>query len=126
MMITAGMGAAAMFFSVLIPTIVFVGIAIFIQSMLSKSDNKYLGLILPVFCFLLSVGLVVVFYTLAVVQNEDAAMASSNSSGASSLFIIGAFLVLNIPTLILGVIYYTERKTKRLRLSIEKMKIEDL
>lgn len=124
-----------------------IGIGIFIQVKLSRSKNKYLGLILPVISFLLSIlivlsmtafiGLTSTNTTEIINENEvEESIEESveitenlNKDVLTSDVIIGmffTFLVANIPTAILGGIYLNERNKINIKKSIEKMKIDDL
>lgn len=84
------------------------GVGIFIQLKLSRNENKFLGLILPILSF--SISLIKVL----------------NIVESSYINVFFTFLITNIPTIILGGIYYGERNKISIKKSIEKMKIEDL
>ena len=126
-----------------------IGIGVFIQVKLSRSKNKYLGLIMPVISFLLSILIILniaaftVFTsdsttTTEIITNsgieekiEESVEITENLGKdvitfdiAISMFFI--FLVANIPTVILGGIYLSERNKLSTRKEIEKMKIDDL
>ena len=126
-----------------------IGIGVFIQVKLSRSKNKYLGLIMPVISFLLSILIILniaaftVFTsdsttTTEIITNngieekieESVEITENLGKGvitfdvAISMFFI--FLVANIPTVILGGIYLSERNKLSTRKEIEKMKIDDL
>ena len=93
-----------MFFILTIVTVA----GIFIQLKLSRNENKFLGLILPILALLLSL-----IKLLNIVE-------------PSYTSIISTFLKTNIPTIILGGIYYGERSKVSMKKEMEKMKIEDL
>lgn len=95
-----------------------IGLGIFIQVKLSRSENKFLGLILPIISFLFSLMSVIGFAAFTLV--------TLSVGGASYLGIFIMFLMTNIPTGILGSIYLTERSKIKTNKSVEKMKIEDL
>lgn len=126
-----------------------IGIGVFIQVKLSRSKNKYLGLIMPVISFLISILIILniaaftVFTsdsttTTEIITNsgieekiEESVEITENLGKdvitfdiAISMFFI--FLVANIPTVILGGIYLNERNKIDVKRSIEKMKIDDL
>ncbi|HAJ9305205.1 TPA: hypothetical protein HPU08_002886 [Listeria monocytogenes] len=126
-----------------------IGIGVFIQVKLSRSKNKYLGLIMPVISFLLSILIILniaaftVFTsdsttTTEIITNngieekiEESVEITENLGKdvitfdvAISMFFV--FLVANIPTVILGGIYLNERNKIDVKKSIEKMKIDDL
>lgn len=103
-----------------------ISIVIFIQLKLSRNENKYLGLILPILSFLTSLTIIfgmVSFITLISSTNGVSEVVNSN---AEYLGVFFTFLVSNIPTIILGTIYYSERNNIKLNKSMEKMKIRDL
>lgn len=112
--------------------LIYIGIAVFIQSKLSKSENKYLGLILPVLSLLISVVVISAFWMFATepstYQSEVNGVIRTidQTEDVDYIYMLALFGVMNIPTVILGGIYYTERKTRNLRIAIEKIKIEDL
>lgn len=85
-----------------------IGVGIFIQLKLSRNENKFLGLILPILSS--SVSLIMVL----------------NLVEPSYVNVFFTFLITNIPTIILGGIYYGERNKISIKKDIEKMKIEDL
>lgn len=126
-----------------------IGIGIFIQVKLSKSKNKYLGLIMPVISFLISILIILNIAAFTVLTSdptttteiitnngieekiEESVEITENLGKdvitfdvAISMFFI--FLVANIPTVILGGIYLNERNKIDVKRSIEKMKIDDL
>ena len=102
-----------------------IGFGLFIQVKLSRSNNKYLGLILPGITFIIA-GLI----TLGIAQfnlmthTVDGVTEVTNSLGyLKTLFL---FLISNIPTILLVGIYINERNKINMRKEIEKMKIDDL
>lgn len=124
-----------------------IAIGIYIQVKLSRSENKYLGLILPVLSFLSAVLMVLAIYTFTAVSSfttesvmvmdesgeviEDSkeviADARQINLNIEDMLSTGyVFLVSNIPTVILSGIYLSERNKITMKKSIEKMKIEDL
>lgn len=90
-------------------------IIIYLQVYLSKKENKYLGLILPV------ISLILALLNVAGVATFDSISQIENYMG---LFI--AFLVANIPTIILVFIYLGIREKKNIRKELDKMNIRDL
>ena len=76
-----------------------IGLGIYIQVKLTRSKNKYLGLIMPILSFLLS--FIVLFNTKARTVGIEP---SIDYLGVFYVFLIG-----NIPTIILGGIYLIER-----------------
>lgn len=124
-------------------------IVLFIQIKLSRSKNKYLGLILPIISFLSSVLMILgmfSFFTLStstliestittddqtgeiIEESKEIAESSEQEDlGMDGFLSIGyTFLISNIPTAILGGIYISERNKLTTRKEIEKMKIDDL
>lgn len=101
-------------FTILTLIILLVG-PIVLQIFLSKQENKWLGLILPLINIILSVMVVIgkTFF--------------ANTSIARIIIpAIVSFLVYNIPTAILIAIYYSYRaKLKKIK-EIDKMNIQDL
>jgi hypothetical protein len=88
---------------------------IILQIFLSKRENKWLGLILPMISFLfsiMSVFTVIVFF--------------GKSSDQNIMQFIMLFLVYNIPTIILLVIYFACREKFKKKKEIDKMNIQDL
>ena len=79
----------------------------FIQIVLSRTKSKIPGLVLPALCFL---------FSLIVPLN----MIAANS--AAVLF----WLIVNIPTIILLLVYFVCRQQYKKKNQIEKMKIQDL
>lgn len=92
--------------NLLILLLIFVCI-ILLQIFLSRTESKIPGLVLPALCFLCS---------LIVPLN----MIVANS--AAVLF----WLIVNIPTIILLLVYFVCRQQYKKKNQIEKMKIQDL
>lgn len=92
--------------------ILFIGI-VFLQILLSRSENKWVGLVLPILSFLVSL-----IYPLN--------MATYTAISINIVNIILALLVTNIPTLILLFVYFVYRKKQNKKKQIEKMNIQDL
>lgn len=124
-------------------------IILFMQIKLSRSKNKYLGLILPIISFLSSLLMILgmfSFFTMSSSTLVEGSMTTDNQTGeiveeykeiAESseqeelekdgfLGITYTFLISNIPTAILAGIYISERNKLTRRKEIEKMKIDDL
>jgi hypothetical protein len=120
--------------------IIFVVGAIILQIFLSKKENKWLGLILPLIFLILSFISVasIPAYTVTtgsvqtISENGDVIMQEITEStekmpiGSLLLAVIGTFFITNIPTIILLAIYAACRKKTKRRLAMEKMKIQDL
>lgn len=102
---------------------------IYLQLRLSKSDNKFLGLILPAITFVMSLFMALGMTSFGGMQMNHGGMRqmrhhTMQSMGYGNMFFI--FLISNIPTVILLAIYSSERKKIKTNKSIEKMKITDL
>ena len=83
-----------------------------LQIFLSRRKSKWLGLILPLLTFL---------YALALTLNVTS-IDGAFPWGA----LLAAFLLGNIPTLVLLAIYWAAREKFRVRDQIDKMNIDDL
>ena len=119
-----------------------------LQVFLSKKENKWLGLILPIisFCVSLTVVFGMAVYTIlpteqtAVVQNIDEngnvleeifiqpANASQSDQPVASMVLAlgGVFLLYNIPTVVLMGIYFACRESQKRKKALEKMQVQDL
>lgn len=103
-----------------------------LQIYLSKKENKWLGLMLPAFTFLLA--LLVTFLlasptalTTASLYVDGVLVESTQEIAASSwgqVFTI--FIFMNVPTGILMLIYVATRANLKKRNDLEKMAIQDL
>lgn len=118
----------------------FVG-AIFLQIHLAKKENKWLGLILPIISLLLSL---VVISGMAVFTTEKHSVGEISqdgtiiertieddtkpisTTGALIFQVTYIFILCNIPTVILMLIYFTCRQKFKKRQEIDKMNIQDL
>jgi cytochrome bd-type quinol oxidase subunit 1 len=109
---------------------------IILQTYLSKKENKWAGLILPFISFSISVLTVlgIVLFSahtgtqIITVDGEVVEQAVNLFSPAAS--IIGsaalAFLLYNIPTVVLVLIYQACRGKQRKQRELEKMSVQDL
>ena len=100
-----------LFFSLILSLLLFIGI-IFLQIFLSRKENKWVGLILPILSFLFSLS-----YPL----NIPKFTAITNI-----IHILLIWLISNIPTFILLFVYFLYRKKQNKKKQIEKMNIQDL
>lgn len=101
-------------FALIIFLAVVIGV-IWLQIFLSKKDNKWLGLILPIVAFLFGL-----LYPLNMVAPSD---------GVTVGFIMQMLLVWllgNIPTIVLLLIYISCRQKKNRNKQLDKMNIQDL
>lgn len=79
----------------------FVILLVYIQNLLSKSSNKYVGLILPTIIFLSSI-------------NSLRNIISIETNGESNLFLgIKVFIIINLLTLIFLLIYFKTKKSRK-------------
>jgi predicted RND superfamily exporter protein len=95
--------------------IIFLGGIIILNVFLSKRENKWLGLILPIISIMFSIITVLglAFY--------------GNQSTAEIIFqLIMVFLLSNIPTIILLAIYFACREKFKKNRELDKMNIQDL
>lgn len=90
-----------------------IGGLILLQTFLSKKENRWLGLILPVLAFLLSF-----IYPLNIMSTGDSAQ--------TIVAVIAVFLLCNIPTAIYLVIYFACREKFKRKRALEKMAAQDL
>ncbi len=98
---------------------------IFFQIFLSKKENKWYGLVLPIISFLFSL------ISVANVATPISYMSSNNSLAETGLAgiifpMVATFLISNIPTVILLVIYFACREKRRVNKELDKMRIDDL
>lgn len=98
----------------IIPAIIGV-VCLVLHIILSKKENKFLGLILPTINVLFSINAVVGFAMFNGVTNTDA-----------TLECISIFFMYNISTIILLCIYYSCRKKLNKNNEQDKMNIQDL
>lgn len=120
---------------------------ILLQIYLSKKKNKWLGLILPIISFCISLiavfniavnttntlsGVLQVTDENGIVIQEEVVPATPNTTQQtqnmpSLIFTIGAVLLLyNIPTIVLLAVYFGCREKQRQRKGLEKMQAQDL
>ena len=88
---------------------------ILLQIFLSKRESRWPGLVLPILCFL---------YGLLYPLNRVAP--SDGISAGFVLQMIFVWLLGNIPTIVLLVIYFVCREKFRRRKQVDKMNIQDL
>ncbi len=116
---------------------------IFLQIFLSKKKNKWYGLILPFICFIFSLvavlGNTAFFVTGEVGMQQFAPDGTLIAETVETQNIVGSkdivstivqmlitFLLYNIPTAILLLIYFDCREKIKKRSALEKMNIQDL
>lgn len=115
--------------------------SIWLQVFLSKTKNKWLGLIIPLICFIFSIITIsnLVMYTsmktVSVTETIDGVTVTDKIINEQSdkpsmismiVTIIPVFLISNIPTIIFLAIYFACRDKLKLRNELEKMNIQDL
>lgn len=128
----------------IIMILVFAGI-IWLQIFLSKKENKFLGLILPlvIVCISISAIFITPVYVTSpartvvehgvtqfgdVVQNIITYVPKQSLPGIASMIFTGIniFILYNIPTAILLIIYAACRVKRKKNMELEKMNIQDL
>jgi len=128
-----------MLLTILILLAVAVG-AIFLQIYLSRKESKWLGLILPIITF--SLSLIVVMSMVAFIQpatltettfvngelvtNVISAEPNREDLSGAIATVIYTFIFINIPTIVLLIIYKTVRAKQNRNRDVEKMSIQDL
>ncbi len=93
--------------------IIFVG-AIALQVFLSKRESKFLGLILPILSVLNSLIIVLNIAGDAMTKTQIL------------IALVSAFLIGNIPTIILMAIYFGVREKMKIESELDKTRIKDL
>ena len=97
-------------------TIILLGLlagTILLQIFLSKRESKWPGLVLPAITFLSSV---LMMLNVTAMETARAVIAA----------LLSAFIMGNIPTLILLAIYFVCREKRRTQSEVDKMRISDL
>lgn len=125
---------------IIISLLLLVGI-VWLQIFLSKKQNKWVGLIIPLICFLFSILSVfsLSMYTttnitsltktidgVSVNQETTQRQTEKPSVGEMLAMAVPVFIVTNIPTLIFLAIYFACREKRKKNLELEKMNIQDL
>ncbi len=116
--------------------------SVWLQIFLSRKNNKWLGLIIPLVCFIFSIVIVLslTMYTTSseittvtetvngvVISEESIVLESERPSTLSMLVsVIPIFLMLNIPTLIFLAIYFACREKLKTKNQLYKMNVQDL
>lgn len=122
----------------LIILLLFSGI-IWLEYYLSKQENKWLGLILPIISFvfsMMSIFSMIVYWTLGttsmtsdgIIMSESTIAIQPETTSIVSMLAtaVPTFLISNIPTLILLAIYFAARRKLQLRNELDKMNVQDL
>lgn len=95
--------------------LIMVGV-IYLQIRLSKKENKWLGLFIPIIMFMISL---IAIAGLVPYQQEGTVT-------SVVLLVFASLIMLNIPTMILLAIYFCCRSSMKSNKQIEKMNIQDL
>jgi len=121
--------------------LVFLAGSIWLQIFLSKKKNKWLGLIIPLICFMFSIMMI---FSLAMYTNTAITLVTDNINGTKltdktiilqsekpsilSMLVtaVPVFIISNIPTIIFLAIYFACREKLKLRAELDKMNIQDL
>ncbi len=119
--------------------LIFIAGAVVLQIFLSKRQNKWLGLILPLIC--LSFSLIITFGNImfsATTSTEDSYVEngvvtkvikqkiSTIDIEQSAIITLTFLFIYNIPTIILLAVYYACREKIKRKKELEKMNIQDL
>ncbi len=99
----------------LVVVLLFIAGGIWLQIFLSRKNNKWFGLILPVIGFAYS--LIIVFGLVAY---------NGMTVWDVLWLIVSTLFISNIPTLIFMVIYFACREKIKLRKELDKMNVQDL
>lgn len=91
---------------------------VILQIVLSKKENKWLGLILPLISFVISL--------LFVFNISVGNLMYTGKTGVMAVLVLQTLVLCNIPTAILLAIYFVCRDRKKRKKEIEKMNIQDL
>ena len=129
--------ARVAFLVILFATLVlFVGMILLLQYYLSKKENKWLGLILPITSFCISLvaflgilGMSAYTATTMMTVNGEIVEQTVTQVGDMSAIIATAlfvFLIYNIPTVVLLALYGGCRSKRNRQRALEKMSVQDL
>jgi hypothetical protein len=115
--------------------------SVWLQIVLSKMKNRWLGLIIPLICFMfsllrtISVPMYFTVETSSVTESidgveisEETTQVQSDKSSIGSMLVtvVPIFLVSNISTFIFLAIYFASREKRKLRNQLDIMNIQDL
>lgn len=120
--------------------LLFLSGSIWLQTFLSKKKNKWLGLIIPIICFMFSIMTVLslAMYTnktilrtetingVEVIEETTTLQSERPSMISMIVSIIPVFITSNIPTIIFLAVYFACREKLKLRNELDKMSIQDL
>lgn len=109
----------------LLLSIIALGVIILAQIILSRNKNKFLGLIMPALTFLITIMLVIsiVMFSERVTTTSDGIVISRTEveDEVNYPLIFGVFFIGNIPTIMLGSIYFKQRKKLKEDKSMEEL-----
>jgi hypothetical protein len=121
--------------------IVLGGGGIALEIFLSKMENRWAGLILPLLTFLISLAAVMSIAAFSVTQTTETASENgvtiertvsasvirpAMEAGSPVVLVVSVFLLYNIPTAVLLAIYFACREKRGRRRALEKMSAQDL
>ncbi len=111
----------------LIIFILFLSGIVWLQIFLSNKESKWYGRILPIITFLTSfipLLSIVAFTSIKTINGVE----KTTTMNISEVILIGTpiFIIYNIPTVILLVIYFACREKYKKKKQLDKMKIDDL
>ena len=125
----------------IIALLLFLAGIVWLQIFLSNSKNKWLGLIIPIICFMFSL---IMIFSMQVYTNKGISTVTSTNNGVTvtnkltaaqqekpgiiSILatIIPVFLISNIPTIIFLAIYFACRERIKQKKELDKMNVQDL
>jgi len=93
--------------------------AIFLQIYLSKKENRWLGLILPIIYVVPPAGLILLFVLRSL-------SARAGIVGSALILPFCLIIVFTVPAIVLFIIYKTIRAPRKNKKEIDKMNIQDL
>ncbi len=111
-------------FNLLIMLVIFLGAftgICFLQAYLSKRQNKWLGLILPILKIVFSV-----LFIFLIFMNIYSSLDDPSSISMSYRNVILFAIIFNITTVVYFIIYFYCRKNLKNKNSVDKMRIKDL
>ncbi len=127
--------------AIIVVLLLFAG-SVWLQIFLSTKNNKWLGLIIPLVCFIFSIVVVLgqtMYFTSSeittvtetvngVVISEESIVIESDKPGILSMLasVIPTFLMFNIPTLIFLAIHLACREKLKTKKQLDKMNVQDL
>jgi len=107
-------------FLLIITLVLFAG-AIILQIYLSKKENRWLGLILPIIYLVPPAGLILTF-VLRLLANAG----GPGIVGSSLILPFCLVIMFTVPAVVLFIIYMTIRAPRKNKKEIDKMNIQDL